>query len=257
MIRWMRRRGGIIWCSIARNPVKVAESLRLDALGDDLAGGHVHRGDDGDRAVADVLELAAGVPARPGGMPGCLRDLAWMPVFSSMLISTVPGRRVQVEAADLPGPQPEGGVVGAVEPAADLVRADLGLGQHPAHGGRARSPGRARAGDRRSMRATTAIPRRAGRRWRRPGPPAGRWGRESPAARSGADRTGPGSRAPRTGPARSARPPRCSRGRAAMCRVRRPRRGRQHDPGPQHQPLRAGARPRRSAPACGAAWSSA
>ena len=31
--------------------------------------------------------------SRPGraGICGCLRDLAWMPVFSSTLISTVPG----------------------------------------------------------------------------------------------------------------------------------------------------------------------
>ena len=33
------------------------------------------------------------------------------------------------EAADLPGADPEPGVISAVQPAADLVRADLRLGQ--------------------------------------------------------------------------------------------------------------------------------
>ena len=32
-------------------------------------------------------------------------------------------------------PGPEGGIVGVVQPAADLVRTDPGLGQNPAHGG--------------------------------------------------------------------------------------------------------------------------
>jgi transposase len=39
-----------------------------DPLGDDLAGRHVHRRDDGDGAVPDVLELAAGVLAGAAGV---------------------------------------------------------------------------------------------------------------------------------------------------------------------------------------------
>jgi len=106
----------------------------VDALGDDLAGGHVHRGDDGDGAVAGVLEFAAGVAAVPGGDPGVLAGLG---LDAGLLIDADQHGawgRIQIQAADLPSSQPERGVVGAVEPAADLVRADLGLGQHPAHG---------------------------------------------------------------------------------------------------------------------------
>jgi hypothetical protein len=43
--------------------------------------------------------------------------------------------RVQVETADRAGPGPEGEIAGAVQPAADLVRPDPGLGQDPAHDG--------------------------------------------------------------------------------------------------------------------------
>src|SRR6266571_4926214 len=51
----------------------------VDALGDDLAGGDVHGGEEGDGAVAGVLELPPGVAAGNGGdlrvlagiLPGC------------------------------------------------------------------------------------------------------------------------------------------------------------------------------------------
>src|SRR5450755_1697472 len=43
-----------------------------DRLGDDLPGGDVQRGDDGDGAVADVLELPPGQPARPWRLAGML-----------------------------------------------------------------------------------------------------------------------------------------------------------------------------------------
>ena len=75
--------------------MKVTELLCVDRLGDHLPGGDVQRGDDGGGAVADVLELPRGrqpaPPARRGGRSGYLRDLAWIPVFSSMQIITVPG----------------------------------------------------------------------------------------------------------------------------------------------------------------------
>src|SRR6266567_3281545 len=41
-----------------------------DRLGEDLAGVHVQRGDDGDGAVPDVLELPSGAPARRAGQVG-------------------------------------------------------------------------------------------------------------------------------------------------------------------------------------------
>jgi hypothetical protein len=43
-----------------------------DRLGDDLPGGDVQRGDDGDGAVADVLEFPAGRAARGGQASGVL-----------------------------------------------------------------------------------------------------------------------------------------------------------------------------------------
>jgi hypothetical protein len=62
-----------------------------DRLGDDVPSGDVQRGDDGDGAVADVLELPAGRAAGAGSRPGYLRYFAWMPVFSSMQITMVSG----------------------------------------------------------------------------------------------------------------------------------------------------------------------
>jgi AhpD family alkylhydroperoxidase len=46
------------------------------------------------------------------------------------------GRRVQVEAADLPGPCPEAGVISAVQPAPRFVRADVRVSQDPPDGAR-------------------------------------------------------------------------------------------------------------------------
>src|ERR1017187_3386941 len=43
--------------------------VAADRLGDDLPGGDVQRGDDGDGAVTDVLELPAGRAAPAGGAP--------------------------------------------------------------------------------------------------------------------------------------------------------------------------------------------
>ena len=62
-----------------------------DPLGDDLPVRHVQGGDDRDGPVPDVPNSRrASRRARPG-ISGWVRDLAWMPVFSSMLIRTVPG----------------------------------------------------------------------------------------------------------------------------------------------------------------------
>src|SRR6266487_261777 len=132
----MRTRGGIIWCSMARSPMKVAEWLRRmrSAMTSPVV-----------TFIAAMLETVlcrtysnSRRASRPGraAMAGCLRDLAWKP---GLLVDADQNRargRVEVQAADVPGSQPEGGVAGAVEQAADLVRADPGLAQRPAHGGR-------------------------------------------------------------------------------------------------------------------------
>ena len=81
------------WLSMTRNLMKVTELLRAIrwAMTSPVA-----------TFMAAMMET---VPcrtysnsrraSRPGlpGISGCVRDLAWMPVFSSMLISTVPGGR--------------------------------------------------------------------------------------------------------------------------------------------------------------------
>ena len=65
--------------------VVALDDLRVDGAGGDVHGGHQRHG-----AVADVLELAACRSARAAtGRVGCLRDRAWIPVFSSTLSSTV------------------------------------------------------------------------------------------------------------------------------------------------------------------------
>ncbi|HEY3952523.1 MAG TPA: hypothetical protein VGM53_04050 [Streptosporangiaceae bacterium] len=91
MIRWMRRCGGVAWSSMARNRVNVWELLRWmrSAMTSPVV-----------TFMAAMMETVpcraysnsrrASRPGRPG-IWGCLRDLAWMPVFSSTLIRTVPG----------------------------------------------------------------------------------------------------------------------------------------------------------------------
>ena len=70
--------------------------------------------------MANVLELAAGVPAQ---LEGDARVLAGSCLHGGLLIQADQdgaGRRVQAEAADLPGADPEPRVISAAQPAADL-----------------------------------------------------------------------------------------------------------------------------------------
>jgi hypothetical protein len=70
--------------------------VAVDALGDDLAGGDVHGGDDGDGAVPGVFELAAGIAARPAGDLGVPAGFG---LDAGLLIDADQdgsGRRVQV-----------------------------------------------------------------------------------------------------------------------------------------------------------------
>ena len=150
---------------------------------------------------------------RPGraGICGCLRDFAWMPVFSSTLISTVPGGGFRYRRQTCPAlAQNAGSSARLSQPRTLCGRTLASPSTRPTVAAEIARP--ARPGGWRSRAATTVIRPLAGPRWRRRGPPASRWGRGSLAARSGAYRTGPVSRAPRTGAARSARPPRCSPG---------------------------------------------
>src|SRR5260370_939395 len=101
-----------------------------------VAGGEVPP----DAAAAAVLELAAlglAGPGADGGVPAGLGLDAGLLVHADQQCA---GWKIEVEAAYLSGLGPEGGVVGAVEPAADLVRADLGLGQDAADGGGGADP---------------------------------------------------------------------------------------------------------------------
>src|ERR1035441_5913766 len=103
-----------------------------DDLAGDLAGDHVHRGDQGYGAVPDVLELAPlTVPGpRPPG-----RVLAGPDLDAGLLVDAEQhraGRRVAVQVADRPGLAEERRVVFAAEPAADQVRLDVRLSQDPA-----------------------------------------------------------------------------------------------------------------------------
>src|ERR1039457_3690943 len=103
-----------------------------DGLAGDLAGDHVHRGDQGYGAVPDVLELAPlTVPGpRPPG-----RVLAGPGLDAGLLVDAEQhraGRRVAVQVADRPGLAEERRVVFAAEPAADQVRLDVRLSQDPA-----------------------------------------------------------------------------------------------------------------------------
>src|ERR1039458_7562506 len=122
MIRWMRRCGGIIWCSIARNLVKVAEALRaIRSVTTSPVATFI-------AAMIEMVPWRAYSTSRRASRPGGdLRVLARFPVDAGLLIDADQrraGRRVEVQAAHGPGPGPEGRGVGAVEPAADLVRAD-------------------------------------------------------------------------------------------------------------------------------------
>ena len=192
--------------------------------------------------MPDVLELAAGIPARPGGD---LRVLAGLGLDAGLLIDADQhgaGRRVQVQAAHGPGPGPECGVVGAVEPAADLVRADLGLGQDPAHGGgrdRQAPPGQVTGNHgMRPLRLAVGRERGGDGQHRQAGAgPVHLWP------------PGPGL-IEQAGDAADGEPalpgPRRRRAAAQLAGdrgVRRSARGQQDDPGPQDQPLRARRRP--------------
>src|ERR1017187_4942409 len=103
-----------------------------DDLAGDLAGDHVHRGDQGYGAVPDVLDLAPlTVPGpRPPG-----RVLAGPGLDAGLLVDAKQHRTrrlVAVQVADRPGLAEERRVVFAVEPAADQVRPDVRFSQDPA-----------------------------------------------------------------------------------------------------------------------------
>src|SRR6266568_26338 len=136
MIRWMRRCGGIIWASMFRNRVKVAESLRLmrSAMTWPVVTFMAARREMVPwRAYSNSRRAS-----RPGtaGICGCLPGFCLDAGFLVDADQHGARRRVQVQAAHGPGADPEGGVVGAVEPAPHLVRPYPGLGERPAHGGR-------------------------------------------------------------------------------------------------------------------------
>ena len=158
----MRRRGGVIWSSIVR-PGERHGAVAVNPLRDDLASGHVHRGEDRDGAVPDVLDLPPGVPAGPAGDLGVLTGLAWMPVASSTLISTVRRGGSRYRRHTCPaGSQNEGPRCGSSQPRALCGRRP----PRPAPGPRPmpRSAGPAPGGGRGSASGTTATRRRAGRR---------------------------------------------------------------------------------------------
>ena len=91
MIRWMRRPGAIDWPSISRKLMKVTESLRRIRLAMISPTATF---------IAAMIETVpcrlysdsrrASRPGRPG-MSGRIRVFAWTPVFSPVLVSTVPG----------------------------------------------------------------------------------------------------------------------------------------------------------------------
>jgi hypothetical protein len=99
---------------------------------EDPAAVHVQRSQQGRGAMADVLVLLAGRAAggnrlgRPGAAAG---------TDSGLLIHRQHqrvGRRQQVQPADISRALPEGGVIGAGDPAAHPVGLDVEVGEDPA-----------------------------------------------------------------------------------------------------------------------------
>jgi len=182
------------WCS----------RWRHDAHADAMGG----PGDAVTLRVSVVASLRVGVCATrktpPGRLPGggwcswCRRGVDSVDMTSLMaaLGGGLVGDLLACGAGD--DERGDGEVIDGAGLAADPVRADLRLGQHPAHGGR------------RSRDATTRTHPPGLSRWRWPRPPASRWARAFRAGQRGAHRTDPVSRGRRTGPARSVRWPRCS-----------------------------------------------
>jgi hypothetical protein len=204
--------------------VKVTESFRVI-------------GDDGDGAVADVLELPAGQPAGPGRPFGILAVLGLDPGLLVDADDHGAWRRPQVHIAYRGGLGPELVVVAAVQPAPDPVRRQLqvrqdtpGLGRRDA--GIGQLPGDQGVGP---CRCSLGRDRGGGRHDRQPdlrpvdlGPAAA-----GPVAQGGHATAGepapPGPHRAR----RAAQP-------GSDLSVRPARVGQQHDPGAPHQRLRRG-----------------
>jgi hypothetical protein len=95
--------------------------VAADRLGDDLPGGDVQRGNDGDGTVADVFEFPSCQPARPGGPLGISAVLGQDPSLLTDADHHGARRRAQVHLAHRGGLCPELLVVPAVQPALDPV----------------------------------------------------------------------------------------------------------------------------------------
>ena len=124
-------------------PAEVRTGPGRAEVPDHFAGGHRERGDQGPRAVADVLELAL---LRLAGLGRLRGVLALQDLHAGLLVAAehqppllVQARGLQVQPADGPGLGVEVRVM-AVEPVDALVGLDVGFRQDPPEGGPAQGP---------------------------------------------------------------------------------------------------------------------